>query len=273
MRTLLSVLALFLVASCGTARPWKFASKHAVREALTSDDRTQISRILYHGQGERTVGDARLWSDDAETGTKRYGRVTINAYLFQVSFGVKGPEIEFVVNPEVGPLTNAVKLVQVYGFLIGQWPTEFLKSCESVVIHFGTPEGVAAFASRPNLVVHHGHLASSMQWGTIEETLLHEAAHLALDHYEFREAWKEAARADGKFITKYAMGRDEDDIVEDVAESFVYYYALRYRSKRLSGIVKGQIIDTIPNRIRFFDQFFGFSDGKSRLVKPRLVRS
>ena len=256
MRTMLSVLSLSLVVSCGPPRAWKFSGDHAIREALTSDDPTQVSRILYHGRGERTVGDARLWSEDSETATRRYGRATINAYLFKVSFGAKAPKIDFVVNPEVGPLSNAVKLVQVYGYLVGQWPTEFLRSCESVVIHFGKPEGVAAFASRPNLVVHHGHLASAMQWGTIEESLLHEAAHLALDHHQFSDEWKAAAATDGKHITKYAM----TNVVEDIAESFVFYYAIRYRSKRLSGLVKRQITETIPNRIRFFDRFFGFSE-------------
>ena len=253
MRILLSILPLFLAVSCGPPRAWKFASDHAIREALTTDDPTQISRIIYQGRGERTVGDARLWSGEG-TGRK-YGRTTINAYLFEVSFGAGMPKIEFIVNPEVGELREAVQLVQVYGYLVGQWPREFLRSCESVVIHLGTPEGVAAFASDPTLVVHHGHLANSMRWGTIEELLLHESAHLALDHHTFSDEWKAAVKADGRYITKYAMTNE----VEDIAESFVYYYALRYRSKRLSGLVKRQITDAIPNRIRFFDRFFGFS--------------
>ena len=269
MRTLLSVLSLFLVASCGTARPWKISSKHAVREALTTDDPTQTASITYHGRGERTVGDARLWSEDLGMGRKRHGRESINAYLFEVSFGPGKPEIEFVVNPEVGALRDAVPLVQIYGYLVGQWPTEFLRSCQTIVIHLGEPENVAAFAGGSHLVVHHGHMEKAMQWGSIEESLLHEAAHLALDHYQFSDEWKAAAVADGKHITKYAM----TNVVEDIAESFVYYYAIRYRSKRKSGLLKREIERTIPNRIRFFDRYFGFSNGQAkRFNKPRLVR-
>ena len=259
MRTLLPILCLTLSVVSAADKSWRFKSDQPIYEALTTDDPTLLSSIVYTGRGLRTVGDARLSSDRRE-------ETEINAYLFEISFGPAIPKIEFIVNPEVKTLRQAVSLAQIYGFLVGQWPSEFLRSCQSVVIHLGEPEGVSAFAGtqyesrfgrklKSVLVVHHGHLVKAMQWGTIEETLLHEAAHLALSHQHLSDEWKEAVRADGKYITKYAATND----VEDVAESFVFYYAIRYRPKRLSGRLKHQINEAIPNRIRFFDRLFGFS--------------
>ena len=264
MRTLLAILFLFLAAPSASGKSWRFSSDQPIYETLTTNDPTLLSSIVYTGRGLRTVGDARLSSD-------RRAETDINAYLFEISFGTGNPKIEFIVNPEVRTLRQAVRLAQIYGFLVGQWPSEFLRACQSVVIYLGEPEGVAAFASsqyrskfgrklQSVLVVHHGHMVKAMQWGTIEETLLHEAAHLTLDHQHLSDGWKEAVRADGKHITKYAATND----VEDVAESFVFYYAVRYRPKRLSGRLKRQINEAIPNRIRFFDRLFGFSENSQR---------
>ena len=40
---------------------------------------------------------------------------------------------------------------------------------------------------------------------------------------------------------------------EDVAESVLPYFALRYRPNRLSSGQRAAIADTIPNRIAYFD--------------------
>ena len=62
--------------------------------------------------------------------------------------------------------------------------------------------------------------------------------------------WLAAQIADGTFISTYA--RDFPDR-EDIAESFLPYLAVRYRSERISQALADTILQTIPNRIAYFD--------------------
>ena len=87
--------------------------------------------------------------------------------------------------------------------------------------------------------------------GTLEEALLHEAAHASLDplHRQARR-WLEARQADGTFISAYA--RDYPDR-EDIAESVIPWIAVRYRRDRIRASVADTIVETMPNRMAFFD--------------------
>ena len=63
--------------------------------------------------------------------------------------------------------------------------------------------------------------------------------------------WRAAQDADGGFISDYA--RDHPDR-EDVAESILPYFAVRFRPGRLSAEDRAAIEATIPNRLAYFDQ-------------------
>ena len=41
---------------------------------------------------------------------------------------------------------------------------------------------------------------------------------------------------------------------EDIAESYLLYFAVRYRSDRISSELKDTIESAIPNRLNYFDQ-------------------
>ena len=42
---------------------------------------------------------------------------------------------------------------------------------------------------------------------------------------------------------------------EDIAETFPMYYALRYKTSRISQDLLQTIENTVPNRISYFDQY------------------
>ena len=46
----------------------------------------------------------------------------------------------------------------------------------------------------------------------------------------------------------------DNPIREDIAESYLPYLAIRYRSDRISESLKKTIEDAIPNRIKYFDE-------------------
>jgi uncharacterized repeat protein (TIGR01451 family) len=80
---------------------------------------------------------------------------------------------------------------------------------------------------------------------------VHEAAHTSLDAtHASAPAWLSSQTADGTFISTYA--RDNPNR-EDIAESFLPYLAVRYRSDRISQSIADTIWQTIPNRIAYFD--------------------
>ena len=87
--------------------------------------------------------------------------------------------------------------------------------------------------------------------------MLFRSTHTSLDNqYASTQAWHDAQVSDNQFISTYAESFPNQ---EDMAESFLPYVALRYRSNRISASTLGAISSTIPARIAFFDQLVNTS--------------
>ncbi|MFW6224442.1 MAG: hypothetical protein ACOC4R_02150, partial [Bacteroidota bacterium] len=87
--------------------------------------------------------------------------------------------------------------------------------------------------------------------GILEETLVHEASHTSLNAtHATSEGWIEAQDIDGAYISTYAKDYPER---EDIAESFLPWLAVRYRRDRISDDDYNTITETIPNRLKYFD--------------------
>ena len=74
---------------------------------------------------------------------------------------------------------------------------------------------------------------------------MHEAGHAALDQRTYdTAAWNDAVLQDnGRFASEYAMDFPNR---EDVTESYLAWFAVRYRSDRISHALKNWIERTIP---------------------------
>ena len=80
---------------------------------------------------------------------------------------------------------------------------------------------------------------------------MHEAAHTSLDsYYSYSSEWILAQNIDNNFISNYAQ---DYPLREDIAESFLPWLAVTYRSSRISKGLRDTILSTIPNRIEYFD--------------------
>jgi hypothetical protein len=80
---------------------------------------------------------------------------------------------------------------------------------------------------------------------------VHEASHTSLDAGHAGSAgWLAAQAADCRFISSYAR---DFPAREDIAESFLPYLAVRYRSTQISQALADTINATIPHRIAYFD--------------------
>lgn len=200
---------------------------------IEPSDPTKLESITYRGRGERSVWDRRLpaW-------------ITIDAYLFDARYA--GQVVEFRVNPEFGSKEAAQAEVETHAPMLGQIPAVLLSAIRYVDINGGQAPWSSSLDSRAI------HILTDWNRDYKEEIFVHEAAHIALDPAHRDSAgWRAAQKADGVFISEYA--RDQPD-VEDVAESFRAYLAVRYRADRLTAAEAAVILRTIPNRLKYFDE-------------------
>ncbi len=205
-------------------------------DIIVPSDQLTFQNLSYAGIGSRTMFDRRVndW-------------INVDAHLIEASFD-DGLSAEIQVNPEFDS-TAAMNEAEKYIRAISQLPTVFRSKMETVWIH----KGVQAFGGgNNNILIHTGQGELYINDGILEETLVHEAAHTSLDpDHANSEGWLAARAADPDFISTYAAdNRDR----EDIAESFLPYIAIRYRSDRISQDLADVIVETMPNRIAYFDE-------------------
>ena len=204
-------------------------------DIITPSDPTALVSVTDAGRGQRTMFDLRVkdW-------------IVVNAYLFMARFD-DGLTAEIQVNPEFGSASDAMVEASKYGRSIGQLPTLLRTNVETVWIHKGNaPLG----GGNNNILIH-----TDFPDEYLEEGLVHEGAHTSLDPPWMGIVnavdWRAAQTADGNFISDYARDHPER---EDIAESFLAYLAVRYRSARISRSYERTILETMPNRIAYLDR-------------------
>ncbi len=205
-------------------------------DIITPSDPTTLETVTANGQGSRTMFDRRVntW-------------IQVQAYLFTAAF-TDGLVSEVQVNPEFGSLEAARAQAEKYAVVIGRLPKALRVSVATVWIH----QGVQPFGGgNNNLLIHVGQGDLYLADGILEETLVHEAVHTSLDAGHASAAgWVSAQGRDPAFISTYARDFPQR---EDVAESFLPYLAVRYRADRITAALATTILETIPNRIAYFD--------------------
>jgi hypothetical protein len=204
-------------------------------DIITSEDATTYQGLADAGTGIRTMYD------------RRSGWVELEPFLFDTTFSDL-PNIEIQVNPEFGSVTEAKLQAERFAPVIGRLPKCLRLDVETVWIHKGdNPFG----GGNNNLLIHTGQADDYISSGILEETLVHEAAHTSLDAlHAYADEWLAAQEKDGAFISTYAR---DNPYREDIAESFLLYFALRHRADRISENLKEVVNETIPNRLAYFD--------------------
>jgi len=203
---------------------------------ITSADPTSFKSLSYTGRGFRTMYDRRV----------KQG-IYVEAFLFLAQYD-DGLTIEIQVHPEFQNEQQAKVQADKYAPLMGQLPTALRKSVFSLWIIPGVEPFGGAYQA---VLIHTGQSKLYEDFGNLEETLVHEAAHTSLDHlHASAPGWLASQAADGNFISTYAR---DFPMREDIAESFVLYIAIRYKSHRISKSLANTILETMPNRIKYFD--------------------
>jgi hypothetical protein len=218
------------------------ATSQDFKDVIKDTDPTTFSSktFFFKGQEIRTMFDRRI---DLFT--------NVNAYLFNAEYSDDLKIIEVQVNPEFSQDT-ARKHAEKYATVIGRLPKALRRDVQTVWIHDGDkPFG----GGNNNLLIHVRQGENYITDGILEEILIHEACHTSLDGlYANDPSWIDAQKKDNRYISTYAQ---EFPQREDIAESFLAYFAVTYRKDRIlsffSSNTYDKIIKTIPNRIKFFD--------------------
>jgi hypothetical protein len=208
---------------------------------ITSRDSSTFISSKYQGIGLRNMYDRRNGGSWKK----------LNAYLYLTNFS-DNLFTEIQINPEFSP-EEAEKEALKYGFLIGQLPMGLRQDVRSVWIHKGTE---LYGGGNYSILIHTGQSLEYEKSGIIEETLIHEAVHTSIDSYVYPSAkvtgkkWVDATTADQQFISNYAK---EEPLREDIAESFLPYIAVKFKSNRISKCMSDIILSANVNRFIFFD--------------------
>ena len=176
---------------------------------------------------------------------KKHQKIKYDAYIFH-AFYENGDKVLFLVNTEYKSFEQAEKQALRYATLLGQVPA-FLKESgfDRITISPGKRRWVASAVSGKRITIY-----PAADWYEHEKSLMHEAAHLSVDHLLVNDPnWKAAVDADGKYITKYARTNQW----EDSAETVIFWVALRCVDS-ISKRTKKKIIKSIPNRIKHLDK-------------------
>lgn len=205
-------------------------------DIITSADPTTYLSYKAMGRGKRSMFDRRV-----------DGFIKVKARLFNVRFTDSSRVVEFQVNPEFGP-TKARRQVVKYAKVIGRLPLCLRSDVRTVMIH----DGVELFGGGSgNLLIHTGQSVNYERDGILEETLVHEASHASLDDdHANAKGWVAAQKADPEFISTYARDNPQR---EDVAETWLLWYAVRHRAERIDVTVADTVKAAIPNRLLYFD--------------------
>jgi len=205
-------------------------------DIVTSTDPSLYQGISYTGTGNRVMFDRRTNTFE-----------TYNAFLFIATYS-DGLIIEIQVNPEFTTVEAASDIASFYGNEVGRLPTLLRTDVQTMWIHMG----VYLFGGgNNNLLIHTGQGELYIADGFLEEVLIHEATHTSLDAAHAASAgWLAAQVSDAGFISTYAQ---DNPTREDIAESFLPYFALKYKRDRISDLYASVVAATIPNRIAYFD--------------------
>ena len=209
-----------------------------VTPAILGPDSTVLETLTYAGRGMREVYDRRLrkW-------------IRINALLFDAR--IVEWMVEFRANPQFGDVETAKWHVDRFAPSLGRLPAVFLADLSSVAINGGDGN----FGGSPGSILIHANdpaTWTTARKGFLEEVFLHEAAHAVLDEAHARaDAWRAAQAADGVFLSEYA---GNNPVREDIAETAVMYFAVRYRPESLTSDDRWIILTSIPNRLAYFEE-------------------
>ena len=233
MKKLLGILVLGLLwCSAGLAKSYLFKdSLYTDCDILTKKDPTSFQTLTY-------IEEKMIMSMD-----RRGGVQLADHFVFKAKFK-KGNDIPIRVNSEFRTKDKAEKQALKYGTIFGQLPNFLRENVFTLTIH----KGNKPWGGGNRITIHTGNSGTKGKWKKcVEETMVHEAGHSLITG----SSWTIAQEADNKFISPYAK---EFPYREDVAETILWWIAVRCNPDQIYKSDYKKILEGIPNRLKDFDE-------------------
>ena len=250
-------------------------------DVMLPSDRSTFEGVMLAGRETRNVFDRRAGAITGREGGEYHD---VEVYVFQASYGdlpainaagLSFDVVEVLVNSEFEE-AEASHLAESYARSLGQLPAMLRSVVGEIVVHDGAEawggggryDDSGAFVGVITI-----HRRDSIGSGFVGEVLMHEAGHSLLDFYldTYNSAeWADAVLQDNsRFASEYAMDFPNR---EDVTESYGAWFAVRYRSDRMSRTLTNWIEQAIPGRLAYFDARLaagdaGFAPGMCPVVE------
>jgi len=207
------------------------------KDIIIASDPSSFKELSDGGDSVRKVFDRRT-SAWAET----------KVWLFKVVYADRAEPTEVRVNKEFSDVTKARSLALKYAKVVGQLPACLRTDVQTITIHDGKkPCG----GGNHGILIHVQQAEMRESDGFLEEVLFHECTHTSLDAvHASAKGWIDAQKADGGFISTNGA---EHPMREDVAGSFLCYFAVKYRQGRISGDLVSKITKAMPARMAYFE--------------------
>ena len=207
-------------------------------DIITEDDPSTFEALEFIGQDLRWHYDRR---DD------QY--IDREMFIFTATF-TDFPLISLEVDASDFNEEQAYKEAQKYSYLFGQLPAVLKKDVTTFVINsdddsWGSGSGYIYIYTGMSSIYENEIVGS-----ILEETLIHEAAHVSLDTEIYQmSAWKQAVINDDQFNSTYAQEFEG----ENISELMPLYIAIKYFPERSSREIYNNVLSTSFHRIKFLD--------------------
>ena len=212
-------------------------------DIITKKDPTSFLNISFVKENKIKFWDRRKQKSSG------WNKSNFKAFIFKAKFE-KSKDVVIRVNSEFKTKEKAEEQALKYGTMVGQLPKFLRKNIKTLTIHKGNK---AWGGGNNDILIHINDRGAKGKCG--EEVMMHESGHTSLDWAWGGSVksikWKKAAKADNKFISKYAKqypGR------EDVAETINWWIAVRCKPNRISKLRYKKILEFIPNRLKYLDE-------------------
>ena len=209
----------------------------------------QGAKDMYPG-GSRESQTAWLFTASCDTGSNSFEIHVGAGFATQQQAMAEAKRFGEAIGRLPKVLRDGLRVIKVHATSIGAWRA---RPSEGLILAYAADLRITAVGSSP-----------------IEELLVHEASHVALDpRYRASAGWLAAQRADGDFISGYAA---QNPGREDLAESFLAYLAARFRPARILQSTERRVFEVMPNRVAFFDSVLSAADMQPfAMASPRMA--
>ncbi|MDA9749068.1 hypothetical protein N9U75_02840 [Pelagibacteraceae bacterium] len=214
---------------------------------MTKDDVSSFKTLKFVEEKEVMEFDKRTSKNKNQYGTGIEMKV-FDAFIFNASFE-KSQDILIKVNAEFKTQEKAEKQALKWAKMYGQMPYFLKQNVRYIVVH----KGDVGWAGGNGKIVIHIHSAKS---SFNEELMFHELSHASLDFKWStgvidEDEWKKAIGEDKYYISEYAWDLFYE---EDIAETTLWWFAIRCKPSNISKKNYDKIIKHLPNRFNYLDK-------------------